>query len=185
MSARPRPATVAAALVAAAALAACGLTAPRSNEGYADLDSLGLLDTDRVMALSIGPSLLNFAARHLDDDPGTQALLRSLDGVRVRIYEIDGDPANVAGRMARMNDKLTGQGWAPVAVVQEDNERSYMLMKDAGDIITGLTVITSDGEEAVVVNVMGDLQPEYFSDTMAILDVPAPEVQVASVDASP
>ncbi|MEM1413114.1 MAG: hypothetical protein AAGH19_12230, partial [Pseudomonadota bacterium] len=83
----------------ALALVGCGITAPRSNAGYADLDSLGMFDTDLTMSLSLGPTVLRFAARYTDDDPETQALLRSLDGVRVRIYEIDGDADRVAGRV--------------------------------------------------------------------------------------
>ena len=72
-------------VMAAFVLASCGITAPRSNAGYANLDSPGISDTDRILSLSLGKTALRFAARFLDDDPETQALLRSLDGVRVRI----------------------------------------------------------------------------------------------------
>ena len=74
-----------AALLLALALAGCGLTAPRGSDGFADLDSLGISDTDRVLSISVGPALLRFAARHVEDEPETQALLRSLDGARIRI----------------------------------------------------------------------------------------------------
>ena len=51
-----------------------------------------------------------------------------------------------------------------------------------GERIAGLTVLVADRDEAVVVNVMGDLRPEMFSDTMVALDVDVtPDVQVASV----
>ena len=53
----------------AIALGACGLTAPRSSDGYADLESLGMRDTDNVMTLSIGPALLHFAASLNDSAP--------------------------------------------------------------------------------------------------------------------
>lgn len=66
-------------------LSGCGLTASRSNPGYANLDYLSMLDVDNVMTISLGSGLLSFAARHTDDDPETQALLKGLDGVRVRI----------------------------------------------------------------------------------------------------
>ena len=78
-------------LAMALMLSACGLTAPRSSEGYADLESLGMRDTDTVMTLSIGPALLRFAASHVDDEPEVRDLLKSLDGIRIRIYEINGD----------------------------------------------------------------------------------------------
>ena len=177
---------VLASCLAALVLAGCGLTAPRSNDGYADLDSLGLFDVDNVMTLSIGPSLLRFAARHTEDDPETQALLRNLDGVRIRVYEIDGDPQRVAGRVDDMGMKLQRQGWEPVAVLREGTETVHMLLKplEGGDgrRVAGLTVLVADQEEAVIVNVMGDLKPELFADTMVALDVDVtPEVQVASV----
>ena len=113
------------ALVLACALlvGACGITAPRGSEGFADLDSLGLADTDRVLALSIGPAVLNFAAKHAEDDPETQALLRGLDGVRIRVYEINGNASRVSTRMQSMSQKLVAGGWEQV-----------MLVRSAGDV---------------------------------------------------
>jgi len=167
----------------ALAMVGCGFTAPRGNDGFADLDSLGITDVDNVMTISIGPALLHFAARHVDDDPETRALLRGLDGVRIRIYEIDGDAVKVGNRAERMQRRLQEQDWQPVMLVQESGERSYMLVKGSGDRITGLTVITADHDEAVIVNIMGDLRPELFNDTMAALDIDeAPEVELASAD---
>lgn len=177
---RPGPRTLGRAfrLLAVAALSlaltACGLTAPRSSAGFADLDSLGLQDTDRVMTLSIGPALLRFAASHVDDDPDTQALLRSLDGVRLRIYEIDGDAERVGGRIERMAGRLAGDGWEPVLAVRQGREQTHMLMRTDGERIAGMTVLVSDGEEeAVVINLMGDIRPEQFGGVMAALAVDA------------
>ncbi len=36
-------------------LSSCGITAPRSNDGFANLDSPGMSDTDRTMTISLGP----------------------------------------------------------------------------------------------------------------------------------
>lgn len=169
-------------LIVAAALAvlltACGLTAPRSNEGFAKLDSLGISDTDRVMSLSIGPTLLRFAANHIDDEPETQELLRSLDGVRIRIYEIDGDASRVAGRMNNISSGLKEDGWEPVMTVRDEHEQVHMLLRMVDKQIRGMTVLVSDGEsEAVIVNLMGNIKPEQFSDVMVALDVDAAGVE--------
>ena len=159
-------------------LAGCGITAPRSSEGFADLDSLGMADTDRVLTLSIGPALLRFAASHVENDPETQELLRGLDGVRIRIYEIDGDANRVASRMERMSHKLQAGGWEQVMLVNSDGGRAHMLMKVTGQSVCGMTVLVSDGEsEAVVINLMGDLQPQQFANVMVALDVDAAGVQ--------
>ena len=158
-------------------LAGCGLTAPRGNEGFADLDSLGLADTDRVMTISIGPALLRFAARHVDDDPETRELLRSLDGVRIRIYEIERNPDRVAARIDDMSRKLASDGWERVMLVNQEREQAHMLVKLDGDRICGMTVLVSDGdEEAVVINLMGDIQPQQFAGVMNALEVDAADV---------
>lgn len=163
-------------------LTACGLTAPRSNEGYADLDSLGMFDTDRVISLSIGPALLNFAANYVDDDPEAQSLLRSLDGVRVRVYEVNGDAAKVAARMQRMSDQLQADGWEPVMLIQQEDEQAHMLLRVEGDQIRGMTVLMLDGEdEAVIVNLMGEIRPDQFSEVMVALEVDAGDVDEVEV----
>lgn len=174
---RPGAALLPVLLLAAALagiLAGCGVTAPRGSEGYADLDSLGLADTDRVLTLSIGPALLRFAAAQVEDDPETRELLRGLDGVRIRIYEIDGDPARVARRIDGISSKLQANGWEQVLLARSENDTAHMLMKVVDQRICGMTVLVSDGEsEAVVVNLMGDIQPRQFSNVMAALDVDA------------
>lgn len=167
-----------AALAATFLLTACGLTAPRSSDGFADLDSLGIADTDRVLTLSVGPALLRFAANHVEDDPETEALLRSLDGVRIRIYEIDGDAERVAARMDRLSHKLQGRGWEPVMLVQSKGEQVHMLLKTAAGQVAGMTVLVCDGEsEAVVINLMGEIRPQQFSGVIAALDVDAAGVK--------
>ena len=160
-------------------LSGCGLTAPHNNEGYADLDSLNWRDVDSTMTLSIGPTLLRIATRAVDDDPQTQALLQQLDGVRVKVYEINGDATRVAADMDRMSMALRQRNWEPVILVTEEDERTYMLLKSNADGVVGLTLLTSDTHEAVVINVMGDLNPELFSETMAALEVSSPAINMA------
>jgi len=154
------------------AVTACGLTAPRGEPGFANFESPGVWDTDREFAFSMGPTLLRFAARHIEDDPETVALLRSLDGVRIRVYEIDGDSSKVAIKMDRMKENLEVDGWQSVMLVQQENERTHLMLKSSGSEVHGMTLLTSDGEsEAVVINLIGDIQPELFSDAMIALDI--------------
>ena len=164
-------------------LASCGITAPRSNDGYANLDSPGVADTNRTMSLSLGPTTLRFAARFLDDEPETQALLRSLDGVRVRIYEVHGDNERIARKFDKMGNKLSDDGWEPIMLVREERELVQMYSKSSNQGMHGLTIVSADNEEVVVVNVMGDINPESFGDVMVALDVDdAPEIQIAATD---
>jgi len=161
-----------------ALLGACNLTAPRSSAGYADLDSLGVRDVDNVLTLSIGPALLRFAASHVDDEPEVKALLKSLDGIRIRIYEIDGDAGRIAGRMSAMSGRLQDDGWEPVLSINQGDEATHMLLRLVDGRVRGMTVLVSDGtSEAVVINLMGDIRPEQFGDVMLALDVDTPGIE--------
>lgn len=163
-------------------LGACGLTAPRSSAGYANLESLGMWDVDNVMTLSFGPALLRFAAIHIDDDPELKALLKSLDGVRIRIYEIDGDASRVANRISTMSRHLQEDGWEPVLSMREGKEASYMLLRVVDQRVRGMTVLVSDGDaEAVVINLMGEIKPEQFGEIMVALDADSPETEAVGL----
>lgn len=159
-------------------LCGCGVTAPSHNAGYADLDGLSWRDVDATVSFSLGPRVLGFAARMIEDDPQTKAIVRNLDGVRVRVYEIEGDPGDVAGDLNFMSAQLREAGWEPVILVREEGETTHVLIKMDEDRIAGLTVLTSDALEVVLVNVMGELRPELFAKTMVTLDLPAPDLDV-------
>jgi len=164
-------------------LSSCGITAPRSNDGFANLDSPGMGDTNRTMTISLGPTTLWFAARFLDDEPETQALLRSLDGVRIRMYEVNGDNERIARNFEHMGTKLSKDGWKPVMLIREESELVQMYAKPSSDGIKGLTIVSAESDEVVVINIMGDIDPVYYSNVMVALDVDnAPEVQIASVN---
>ena len=165
-------------------LGGCGLTAPQRDAGFADVDSLDWWEVDQNFSLSLGPALLSLAASVIEDDPETEALLRSLEGVRVKLYKVEpGSAEAVSLDLSNMSRDLVEQSWEPVVLVQEEGESTHMLVKMEGEQIRGLAVLTSDGEEVVFVNVMGDLQPEMFNRTIAALDVPAPEVKMAHENA--
>ena len=82
-----------------------------------------------------------------------------------------------------MGKKLSKNGWQPVMLVQEDGDLVQMFAKSSASGMQGLTIVSADDEEVVVVNVMGDIGPEYFNDVMIALDVDdAPDVQIAAID---
>ena len=155
-------------------LSGCGVTAPKSNDGFADLDGFSWADVDTVTTISIGPSVLRFAAAFMDDEPETQAILRRLEGVRVKVYAIEEGYDEVAIDLDRMSRDLRTGGWEQAVRVVEGPETTHVLVKIVDDGIAGLSVLSADGEEIVLVNVMGDLRPEMFTRTMSALDVPVP-----------
>ena len=107
-----------------------------------------------------------------------QDLLKSLDGVRIRIYEINGDASRVATRINTMSGNLQEDGWEPVLLIREEDEATHMLIRVVDQQICGMTVLVSDGDsEAVVINLMGEIKPQQFGDVMVALDVDTPGVE--------
>jgi hypothetical protein len=163
-------------------LLGCGISGNlRSDHGYASFDSPGLLDTDRVMALSLGPLPLRLARIIIDEDEDPEAalLLKHLDAVRVYVYEIDRNPELVKQRMESTAGRLKLEGWQPVVAVREDGElvRVMFKMKD-DERIRGMVVMIQDEEELVLINLIGDLRPEMFNSYMHELDIDAPDVSI-------
>ena len=74
-------------------------------------------------------------------------------------------------------------------LVRSEGERTHLMLKSTGNQVHGLTLLTSDGfSEAVVINLIGDIQPEMFSDVMVALDIDdgsAQDVAVAESAAGP
>lgn len=164
---------------ACALLANCGILGNfRGNPGYASFGSPGIQDTDRELALSLGPLPLKLARWITDDDPEIAALLDGLKAVRVYTYEVDGDALRVAGRMDDVRDRLVKQGWNQIVAVRDDGEHVTALVRMKAGAIRGLAVVVQDDEELVLVNVIGNIKPENFSSMMATLDIDLPHMMV-------
>jgi len=185
--ARAGTAVRAAALFAAASLAACGITGNfRAHPGFARLGSIDQGDVDRQLGISLGPLPLMVARRLTADDPELGAMLRGVKGVRVYVYDVNGDAARVRGRMERSQARLVADGWTPAVAMRDDGEYAAALVRtDARDGVRGIVVLTLDDEEAVLVNVIGRLRPESFSRVMASLGEDLPPMRVTLDDAPP
>jgi hypothetical protein len=97
--------------------------------------------------------------------------MRSLDAVRVNVYSTDGQLAAAQEQIASVKTILEKDGWQPVVQVKESDEEVQIFMKadDAG--MQGLSVMTVNTEEAVFVNIIGDIDPSQLSMVMDQIDV--------------
>jgi hypothetical protein len=163
------------------ALGACGFTGNlRFNSGYAELGSPGFRDTDRDFGLSLGPLPIRLARAFMADDPEISGILRSLKGVRVYTYEVNGDAERVHARMAVTRARLIEQGWQSVVAVREDGGLVSALVRlDEPDLMRGLVVLVQDDEDVVLVNLIGAIEPETFALVMDEIGIEMPTMAVA------
>jgi hypothetical protein len=96
---------------------------------------------------------------------------------------VTGDTGRITRNFERMGGKLLDDGWDPVMLVREEGELVQMYARLTDGRMRGLTIVSADESEVVVINVMGDIDPVYYGDVMLALNVEgAPEVQIAAVD---
>jgi len=168
----------------ALALGACGITAGslRGDPGYADLDYPGWREADKEFGLSIGPLPLRFAAWVIPDDeePELTAMLRELKGIRIRIYEVEGDAHRVFDRIRESAIRLEKKGWDRLVTVNDDDETVLVMVKADSTKISGLAVLTANESEAIFINMIGNIKPEFFNDILdsVDVDVDVPEIEL-------
>jgi hypothetical protein len=141
------------------------------DPGYVNFDSLaGIYGEPRVM-INLGGSLLKFVGAMEHGDPKTGEIMRNLRSVRVNVYDTAGDSEPAESRMKEIKSALQSQQWEPIVQVREDGERVDIFVKPNGERIHGLTVMAVDGQEAVFINILGDIDPARLGEVVRHLDV--------------
>jgi hypothetical protein len=117
--------------------------------------------------IDLGPDLMRFFGAAANEPTG----LEGITNVRVRVYEgIGGTQAALLKFVDDTSRTLERDGWRSVIRVNEGGERVRIFMKvatggaNAGGIegLTLMVVDTGGGDEAVFINVAGDIQPEQL-----------------------
>ena len=138
--------------------------------------SLFVADVKHAMTMSLGPTVFGFA-RRFEEDPASRELLEQLRAVRIKVYDIDGDPATVAAKLKELAAGLVADNWQSVLRVNDGSEQAHLLLDATDDAIHGIAFLAANTREAIIINLTGSLQPEAFADAIAALDVDVPLVK--------
>ena len=162
--------TVACALLAMPAMAQ--EDALKDLPGYVDFGELNSIYGEPKVNISIGGALLGFVgAMAKNSNPETATIFNKLKGVRVSVYATGGDSGAALDQVNRVKNLLTASDWQPIVQINEDDEQVQIFMKMDGDKMNGLTLMAVDDEEAVFINVIGQLDPNELAAVMDNFDV--------------
>ncbi len=162
--------TVACALLAMPAMAQ--EDALKDLPGYVDFGELNSIYGEPKVNISIGGALLGFVgAMAKNSNPETATIFNKLKGVRVSVYATGGDSGAALDQVSRVKDLLTASDWQPIVQINEDDEQVQIFIKMDGDKMNGLTLMAVDDEEAVFINVIGQLDPNELAAVMDNFDV--------------
>jgi len=140
--------------------------------GYVDFGELGAIFGEPTVQIAVGASLLNMiGSLGASEDPDAAALLKRLNGVRVNVYETTGMADGAVDYVKNVSSQLGRTGWESVVTVNSNEEQVRIFMKINGDKVEGITVMAVEEDEAVFVNVIGNINPDELSKVMDKFDV--------------
>ena len=152
--------------------------------GYVDFGEMTSIYGEPKVNISIGGALLGFVgAMAKNDDPEAAAIFNKLKGVRVSVYNTEDAGAGAAlEQVSRVKDLLQASDWEPIVQVNDDGEQVQIFIKINGTVMDGLTLMAVDEEEAVFINVIGQLDPNELSQVMGNFDIDIGDAMDIDID---
>lgn len=144
--------------------------------GYVPIEELGLFPADKLsVEINLtGPLLHMVAAATKQEDPNFSAVMAGLKSIQVQVFPLKGaDKDAIRSRIGRSVQWLEGRGWVSMLKVRDQGEETYVYLKQAGDRIDGLTLLSfNPQEEAVVINIVGRIDPAQIGRIGQSLNLP-------------
>ncbi len=140
--------------------------------GYVDFGDLSATYGEPKITINLGGTMLSFVGMMTSSEsPETSELISKLKGIRVQIYETDENVDAARDQYSKVKDQLKSDGWEPIVQINEEDEQVLVYIKMDGGNMEGMTVMVVDGEEAVFVNIIGQLNPAELGKVMESFDV--------------
>jgi hypothetical protein len=139
------------------------------HPGYVDFNALEIFgEQEATIEVYLKQPMLNLLRKFIkDEDPELYDIFGKLQLVRVQVFDVTRDVADKFDTESAKTVKILDEkGWEKVVRVFEDDQRVFVYLKPSEDyeLIQGIVVIAMEGfEEAVFVNIVGDIHPDDIS----------------------
>ncbi len=148
----------------------------KSQPGYVPIEQLNLFPADKASTeINIEGALLSLiAAGAKRGEPEFASMIGGLKAITVRVFPLtDKDDAPLRARIGKAVSWLEGRGWKSTLRVKEKGEETYIYLKETEGKISGLTLFSlTPGDEAVVINIVGRIDPAQLGRLSQTLDLP-------------
>jgi hypothetical protein len=155
------------------------------HPGYFPLEEMKLFNVEELEAdVDLAGAALQMVAGAVEQEDSSLAeLVGQLERIRVRVGPIAAaDRPSAEAEFQRAISELEAAGWSPTLRVNAEEALVRMYTKEADGLIVGLTVLVSDDfEEAVLVNIVGRLDPRLIGRLIASMDE-LPDLDELGVD---
>ena len=139
------------------------------HPGYVDFNALEIFgDQEATIEVYLRKPMLDLLRRFFkDEDPELYRIFGKLQLVRVQVFDVTQELAvKFDAESAKTVKELDKKGWERVVRVKDGGQRVFVYLKPSDDYewIQGITVIAmEDLEDAVFVNIVGDIHPDDIS----------------------
>lgn len=154
------------------------------HPGYVEFGNFDLFkDADKTIEISIREPLLRFVAKMTaQQDIGLAHLLEKLLLIQVNVFSVEeGQMDAAAALIQETSDTMQTENWYRMVHAKERDEHVevYMQLNESG-VMTGLAVMALgvkealgvDTNEAVFINIVGDIDPEQLGKLSAKFNIP-------------
>lgn len=149
------------------------------HPGYFPIEDLGILPEESInLEINLPGAMLKFIALATDEeDPDLSRIAENLKSIRVRGADLD-EAGLEAVRSGFQNaaQKLKETGWSSMVRVREEDEEIYIFFKEEEGQMVGLTVLTLEADEAMLINLVGNIDPSDLSGLAEGLDLNLPQI---------
>lgn len=135
------------------------------HPGYVDLKARDIFgDVEpTVEVLLDGPLLRMMAGASGKDDSEAGKMLASLKLIRVNAFPITEGSGEVAAKFEALSKRLVKDGWSRIVHVKEDEKTVNVFIRADEEVFQGLVVLAAESDEAVFVNIVGDVDPRMLA----------------------
>lgn len=148
-------------------------TAMEDLPGYVDFGRLDAIYGEPRVMINIGGPLMKLlaAAASASEDPEAAAMMKGLEGVRVNVYDTAGNTEPAMAMMLDAKAALEAEQWLPIVQVREEGENVQMFTRLDGEMMQGMAIMVVNEEEAVFLNILGNIDPAQVGRVMEQLNV--------------
>ena len=139
----------------------CSAWASRTNKEFANLSSeLGSPNVN----INLGAPLLALAKLAIPaEDKEAAALLESVSSVSVQVFNAPKNMKDLSASVQKFSQKAAKDQWETLISVNEDKEKVRILVKLKEEVIQGLLLIVLNTQEAVFIQVEGQITPDRLA----------------------
>lgn len=143
--------------------------------GYFPLERFDLLPSESLsLEINLSDSLLALVAAAVgEEDPEFAALVRNLEGIRVRAAPAAAlDLDRLRGKLDEASGWLEANGWETMLRFREEEEVFIYTRLSGGSMIGLALMVLEPGADVVVVNIVGPLDMKLLVGLAESLDLP-------------